>query len=97
MTNFVVMTIQQAQYNINPITNNNMKKRTPKEHERHLNALYTDSFSESQAVEQFIYLTSKNRSQRTTEANIRNHHANHQLGTLLRKFDPIAFYTSIND
>jgi len=72
-------------------------KRTAAEHERHLNALYADCFSEEQAVEQFIYLTSKQRNKRTTEANIRQQHTNHQLGTLLRKFDPIAFYTSIND
>ena len=72
-------------------------KRTPAQHERHLNAIYADAFSEEQAVDQFIYLTSKQRKKRTTEANIRQQFRNHQLGTLLRKFDPIAFNTSIND
>jgi hypothetical protein len=72
-------------------------KRTAAQHERHLNALYFDAYSQDQAVDQFIYLTSKNRTPRTTEANIRKQHAYRQLGTMLRKFDPIAFYTSLND
>lgn len=73
------------------------KQKTPAEHERHLNELYADIYSEEEAVDQFIYLTSKDRKPRTTEANIRQQFNNHQLGTLLRKFDPIAFHTSINN
>lgn len=72
-------------------------KGTADEHERRLNALYADCFSVEQAVDHFIYLTSKQRTKRTTEANIRQQAINHQLGTLLRKFDPIAFHTSRND
>jgi hypothetical protein len=59
--------------------------------EKHLNELFTDSFSEEQAVDHFIYLTSKQRGERTTEAYIRKCHRNRELGTLLRRLDPIAF------
>ncbi len=62
--------------------------------EKHLNALYADMFSEEQAVEHFCYLTNKTRGHATTEANIRKHHRNHTLGSLLRRMDPIAFNTA---
>lgn len=68
------------------------KKMTPKQKEKHLNALYFDCFSEEQAVDNFIYLTTKGRiGGRTTEANIRKQYNNRQLGTLLKRLDPIAF------
>lgn len=70
-------------------------KKTLKKHEYHLNQLYADIYSEEQAVEHFIYLTSNQRKLKTTEANIRKHYVNHELGSLLRKFDPIAFNLSI--
>lgn len=69
-----------------------MKFNTAKAKENHLNALYTDCFSEEQAVDNFIYLTSKGRTGgRTTENNIRTCHRNRTLGSLLRRLDPIAF------
>jgi hypothetical protein len=71
-----------------------MKHKTLAAKERHLNQLYADIFSQEQAVEHFIYLTNKSRGNYTTEANIRKHHTNHTLGTLLRKYDPIAFNTA---
>ena len=68
-----------------------MHFKTLSQKEKHLNKLYKDVYSEEQAVDNFIYLTSKQRNKRTTEANIRNCAVNGTLGTLLRKFDPIAF------
>ena len=76
-----------------------VKKRTAAQHEAHLNALYADAYSESQAVNAFIYMTSKQRKvgNRTTVNNIRNCHANGKLGTLLRRYDSIAFEVSKSD
>lgn len=64
---------------------------TKKEKEQALNEFFTDCFSEEQAVDHFIYLTSKHRSPRTTEAYIRKCHTDHTLGSLLRRLDPSAF------
>lgn len=67
--------------------------KTLKAKEQHLNELYSSCYSEEEAVEHFIYLTSKNRgaSGRTTESHIRHCHRNYMLGSLLRRLDPIAF------
>ena len=72
-----------------------MKFTTQKAKEKHLNALYADIYSEQEAMDNFIYLTNKNRSGgHTTEKNIRTCFYNHTLGSLLRKYDPIAFNCS---
>lgn len=71
-----------------------MKFKTLKDKERHLNELYFDCFSEEQAVDHFIYLTTKGRQGgSTTENHIRNAYRRRELGTLLRRLDPIAFNT----
>lgn len=68
------------------------KFKTEKDKEKHLNALYFDCYSEEQAVDQFIYLTTKGRiGGSTTVNNIRNAYRNRELGTLLRRLDPTAF------
>lgn len=67
------------------------KPETKSQKESRLNYLFSDCYSEEQAVENFIYLTSKQRKQRTTERHIRNCHNNRMLGSLLRKMDSIAF------
>jgi hypothetical protein len=60
--------------------------------EKRLNELYFDCYSEEQAVEAFIYLTNKDRiGGKTTVNNIRNAYRRRELGTLLRRLDPIAF------
>ena len=69
-----------------------MNFKTIKQKEQHLNDLYFDCFSEEQAVDTFIYLTSKQRDKRTTERNIRNAYNRRELGSLLRRLDPTAFY-----
>lgn len=69
-----------------------MKFKTLKDKERHLNRLYTETFTEDQAVDHFIYLTNKKRQGgSTTENNIRNAYRKRELGTLLRRLDPISF------
>jgi hypothetical protein len=71
-----------------------MRNETTKQRERRLNELYFDCFSEEQAVDNFIYLTNKSRhGGTTTVANIRKQHQLRQLGTLLKRLDPTAFYT----
>lgn len=62
--------------------------------EKHLNALYFDCLSEEQAVKQFIYLTNKSRTRRTTEAYIRKCYQNRELGSLLKRLDSIAYECS---
>lgn len=64
---------------------------TPKKREQMLNRMYSDNYSEDDAVESLIYLTNKNRGKHTTEANLRKQYRNKKLGTLLRRLDPIAF------
>ena len=66
------------------------QKETAQQKEKRLNELYSDIFSEGQAEDHFIYLTNKSRGKHTTLSNIRKHFVNHELGTLLRTFDPIA-------
>jgi len=68
-----------------------MKFNTAAQREKHLNALYFDAFSEEQAIDNFIYLTNKSRGKYTTERNLRNAYHRRELGTLLRRLDPIAF------
>jgi len=58
--------------------------------EQHLNDMFADIYSEEEAVDNFVYLTSKNREKRTTERNIRNCFVNHTLGSLLKRLDPVA-------
>lgn len=62
-------------------------KRTARNYEAYLNELYTDTFSESQAVNQFDYLNNGKVKRET----IITAHTNHELGTLMRKHDPIGF------
>jgi len=57
--------------------------KTKKDYEKHLNELYCDTYSESQAIDELRYLGS--------EAVIRKNHANRSLGSLLRKKDSIQF------
>ena len=75
-----------------------MKKAiTAAAHEAKLNQTFADSYSESQAIDNFIYLTNKSRGKHTTVKAIRTAHNNQELGTLLRKYDPIAFNVSKGD
>lgn len=69
-----------------------MQKRNIAEQEKYLNQVYSDSFTEDQAVEQFIYLTNKSRAGGvTTENKIRKAYRDRTLGRLLRRLDFTAF------
>jgi hypothetical protein len=65
--------------------------------EKHLNDLLKDAYSEEQAVDSFIYLTNKARGKATTESNIRKHHNNGELASLLKRLDPVAYQCLKND
>jgi len=66
-------------------------KRTKKDYETYLNTLYADMYSESQAEDNFAYLANKSRGKATNLKAICEACTSHTLGSLLRKFDPIAF------
>jgi len=62
-----------------------------KQKEEELNRTFSDCQSEDDAVDNFIYLTNKDRGEATTEGGIRKCYRENTLGTLLRRLDPIAF------
>lgn len=68
-------------------------KKTARNHEAFLNELFSDTYNEREAIERFEYLNNGKVQPRT----IVNAHTNHELGTLLRKHDPIAFNASYNE
>lgn len=59
-----------------------------------LNEMFTDSFSENQLVDNFIYLTVKSRGKHCSENAIRKAHRNREFAQLLRRLDPIAYQCS---
>ena len=65
-------------------------KKTKFRYERHLNDLYSDTFSQQEAVEHFDYFKCR-------PGTIANAHTQHTLGTLLRRKDPIGFNVGFND
>jgi len=67
--------------------------KTKKKYEAHLNELYADAFSQSEAVDKFCYFRDGKISNRTL---ISAYH-NRTLGTLLRRYDSIAFEVGYND
>jgi hypothetical protein len=68
-------------------------KRTAKNYEAHLNELYADAFSASQAVDHFEYLNNG----KIKHDTIITAHNNHELGTLVRKYDPIGFNAGLSE
>lgn len=75
-----------------------MNNLTDKEAERRLNELYAEIYTEDDAVDNFIYLTVKDRiGGSTTEGHIRNCWQRRELGSLLRRLDPVAFHCAKND
>lgn len=60
--------------------------------EKHLNESYASCYGEEESYNAFEYMTVKGRDGgSTSEKNIRHHYHNQMLGTLLRKYDRIAF------
>ena len=69
-----------------------MKPETAKQKESRVNELLTDCYSESQALDNFIYLTNKNRNGgTTTEKNILTQYRNRNLAQLIKRLDPTAY------
>ncbi len=64
-------------------------KKTKKQYEKHLNELYTDIYSEEDAVDNLSYLAS--------DKALRNAYNRRELGTLVRRNDPIGFNAGYND
>jgi hypothetical protein len=65
--------------------------------EQVLNQQYADHLDGESAVEQYAYLTNKKRGNHTTEDDIRFHADNGIFGTLLKKYDPVAYNTAVNE
>ena len=74
-----------------------MRKKTKIAFERHLNALYADMYSYEQAKNEFMYLTVPARGNHTTMRNLDFCINTRSLGSLLRRYDPIAFNVSFNE
>lgn len=67
-----------------------------KEFEAYLNALYAEQDPE-RLFEEMIYLTSEQRKFRCTESTLRSAIYGGTMGTLLRKYDSIAFEVQFNE
>jgi len=71
-----------------------MNKELLKSKESEINDLLSDCYSEDQIVEEFYYLTVKSRGKHTREEIIRKAYRARKMGSLLKKYDPISFYTT---
>ena len=65
--------------------------------ENYLNEFYATRYSKKKIVDHLAYFTDKNRGEHTNEKTIRHHHDNHTIGTLIRKYDPVAFECTKSD
>jgi hypothetical protein len=66
--------------------------------ETYLNNLYDDELSDvNAALEKFDYLTSPKRQNHISKGFIIGHYQTATLGSLLKKYDPIAFNTMLNE
>jgi hypothetical protein len=69
-----------------------------KQFEKHLNESYADNYTEEQLYDDLVYLTVKGRTGGSISQNrLRLAIVNHCAGTILRKYDPIAFQCAYND
>ncbi len=76
-----------------------MANYSDKAHEKYLSDIYLDEYSIDDAMDRLIYLTSPNRGKDNyiTEKSLKRSILGGRAGTVLRRYDPIAFYTSKND
>lgn len=72
-------------------------KYTKRDHEQYLNHIYQDSFLEDVVLSNFIYLTNSNRNYPIRLQTLENHIARGTVGTMMRRYDLIAFETSYKD
>lgn len=59
--------------------------------ERRLNDELSDIYTVDEAIDKFLYLTSPKRGEHISERELREHYENRELGTLLKRLDPIAY------
>ncbi len=72
-------------------------KITRKDYEKHLNEMLKDCFSFSQALHEYIYLASQNTKPRTSKSHLKQTIVNGELGSLIRRVDPIRFNVGFNE
>jgi hypothetical protein len=68
-----------------------MKKQSNKE--QRLNDMYSTCYSLNDAIDNFCYLNDG----KIRNSTIATHYTNHTLGTLLKKYDPIAYRIAISE
>ena len=59
--------------------------------EQELNRIYSETFTEEQIIDNFIYLTNKSRGKHTTVSHLKKCYYTNKIGSLLKRLDPIAF------
>ena len=72
-------------------------KKTLKNYEIYLNEYHAEHYSTETLNDNFGYLTNKNRDKHVSGKGLLTAYYNKTLGTLLRKFDPIAFRVGFNE
>jgi len=65
--------------------------KTSKQKETNINAMLKEAHSDEELFNKFIYLTSKRRSARVSENELRKTIKKGKLGDLLKRLDPIAW------
>lgn len=69
-----------------------MAKETNRQKEQRINELITDCYSLEQCIDNYVYLTNKNRiGGSTTVANIRKQYLNRNMASLIKRLDPIGY------
>lgn len=71
--------------------------KTKSDYEADLNELYSSTYTESQAIDNLVYLTNPSRGKHVSINKLRKCYYAKTLGTLLRRLDPIAFNVGFND
>lgn len=72
-------------------------KKTFKQYELYLNAFHSEHYDFETMKDNFIYLTNKTRGKHISEKTLIKAYYNKTLGSLLRKYDPIAFRVGFNE
>jgi len=67
------------------------------ETEQELDQLYSESMTPDEAFERLEYLCNPSRGKHLTEEELRSNIETASIGGILKKFDPIAFYTVHNE
>lgn len=65
--------------------------------EKSLNDYFDETFEYNELIEKFIYLTNKQRGDAISLKRLKNYILSKEVGTMLRKYDPIAFNTQYQE